>query len=188
MKPRSPVRAVDPRYVVARRVLLDALTTLAPHGPAVIVADAQAVYLRAGDADLTIAPYTTDGDLAIDPTLLDDEPQLARAMGEAGFSLGIEPGIWLAPAVVDGEDVTIPVDLIVPEHAAPPGGRRGARLGPHGNRAVCVEAVRMLDTLFGRAGRVGVQMASRALRLAVPESEVETLCVVYTQELLRIVR
>ena len=30
----------------------------------------------------------------------------------------------------------IPVDLIVPEGFAPPGGRRGARLGPHGNKAV----------------------------------------------------
>jgi hypothetical protein len=29
----------------------------------------------------------------------------------------------------------IPVDLIVPDGAAPPGGTRGARLGPHGKRA-----------------------------------------------------
>lgn len=36
----------DPRYVAARRVLLDALDALAPHRPAVIVAGAQAVYLQ----------------------------------------------------------------------------------------------------------------------------------------------
>ena len=46
-----------------------------------------------------------------------------------------EPGIWLATATIDGEELTIPIDLIVPEGVAPPGGRRGARLGPHGNRA-----------------------------------------------------
>ena len=46
-----------------------------------------------------------------------------------------EPGIWLATTTVDGKELTIPIDLIVPEGVAPPGGRRGARLGPHGNRA-----------------------------------------------------
>jgi hypothetical protein len=35
----------------------------------------------------------------------------------------------------DGDELVIPVDLIVPEGAASGGGRRGARLGPHGNRA-----------------------------------------------------
>ena len=46
-----------------------------------------------------------------------------------------EPGIWLATAIVGGDELTIPVDLIVPEGAATGGGRRGARLGPHGDRA-----------------------------------------------------
>jgi hypothetical protein len=36
---------IDARYVAARRVLLDALTVLAPHGDAFILAAAQAVYL-----------------------------------------------------------------------------------------------------------------------------------------------
>src|SRR5664279_1845197 len=36
---------------------------------------------------------------------------------------------------VSGEQVVVPVDLIVPEAAATGGRRRGARLGPHGNRA-----------------------------------------------------
>ena len=39
----------DPRYVVARRVLLDALFALKPHGAAFIVVGAQAVYLDLGD-------------------------------------------------------------------------------------------------------------------------------------------
>ncbi len=57
----------EAEYVAARKVLLDALMALAPHGRAIIVAGAQAVYLRTGSADLAVAPFTTDGDLALDP-------------------------------------------------------------------------------------------------------------------------
>jgi hypothetical protein len=128
--------AVDPQYVAARRVLLDALEALSAHGQAVIVAGAQAVYLRTGEGEIGIAPYTTDGDLAIDPAILQAEPQLETAMRAAHFTRSLtEPGIWLATTTVDGEELTIPIDLIVPEGVAPPGGRRGARLGAHGNRA-----------------------------------------------------
>ena len=67
---------LDPRYIAARRVLLDALEQLAPHGAAVIVVGPQAIYLRTGLNDIAVAPYTTDGDLAIDPTLLGDDPPL----------------------------------------------------------------------------------------------------------------
>ena len=131
---------VDSRYVEARRVLLDALTALAPHGAAFIVAGAQAVYLHTGDADLAVAPFTTDADLALDPTRLDDEPQLEASMSAAGFHLlpvgdHVEPGVWVTPAEIEGVEVDVPVDLIVPEGAAAGGGRRGARLGPHGKRA-----------------------------------------------------
>jgi hypothetical protein len=131
---------VDPRYVEARRILLNALTALAPHGAAVIVAGAQAVYLQTGDADLAVAPYTTDADLALDPALLRDAPELEAAMSEAGFRLSqvgghVEPGIWVASARVGSAEMLIPVDLIVPEAAASGGGRRAARLGAHGRRA-----------------------------------------------------
>lgn len=131
----------DPRYVAARWVLLNALSALAPHGRAVIVAGAQAVYLRAGSAVLGVAPYTTDGDLALDPSGLADDPVLETAMRDAGFELAIgagghvEPGSWTMPVMVAGIPTTIPVDLIVPEAVAPEGGRRGARLGVHGRRA-----------------------------------------------------
>lgn len=130
----------DPRYVEARRILLDALVALAPHGAAVIVAGAQAVYLQTGEADVAVAPYTTDADLALDPAQLRDAPELEAAMSAAGFHLSrvgghAEPGIWIGAARVGGAEMLIPVDLIVPEGAAPGGGRRGARLGSHGARA-----------------------------------------------------
>lgn len=131
---------IDPEYVEARRVLLDALEALAPHAPALVIAGAQAVYLRVGDGDLAVAPYTTDADIAVDPESLAPDPTIEAAMNAAGFELSlqgghIEPGIWVAEAIINDQKLLIPVDLIVPEGFAPPGGRRGARLGPHGNKA-----------------------------------------------------
>lgn len=67
---------MDELYVVARRVLLDALEALGSHREAIVVVGAQAIYLRAGEADLMVAPYTTDGDLALDPDLLAEIPPL----------------------------------------------------------------------------------------------------------------
>jgi hypothetical protein len=172
---------LDPRYVEARRVLLDALEALAPHGKAFIVAGAQAVYLRTGNADIAIAPYTTDGDLALDPCLLGEDPELEAAMDGAGFHLSrvdghVEPGVWVAEATADGEEFLLPVDLIVPEGAATGGGRRGARLGVHGRRAarraLGLEAalvdhspmtVRALDPADGRAIEVEVAGAPALL-------------------------
>lgn len=135
----SPAQAMpdlDPLYIAARGVLLDALEALAPHRSAVIVVGAQAVYLRSGAGELGIAPYTTDGDLALDPRQLNDEPLLEAVMQAANFHRDLQqPGVWLATATVSGEEVSIPVDLIVPEGATEAIGRRGARLGRHGNRA-----------------------------------------------------
>ena len=61
-------------------------------------------------------------------------------MRAAGFELSlidghVEPGVWITTTTVDGNEVTVPVDLIVPDAAAAPGGRRGARLGVHGRHA-----------------------------------------------------
>lgn len=129
----EPVTA--PLYVAARRVLLDALEALAEHRSAVILAGAQAVYVRTGDAefDASVAPFTTDADLALDPRLLGPDPRLEQAMQAAGFSLGTEPGIWIASTTAGGQQVEVPVDLLVPASMA--GGRRAARLPDHGKNA-----------------------------------------------------
>jgi hypothetical protein len=42
-----------------------------------------------------------------------------------------------------------------------------------------VTALAYLDVLFGRRGRRGIEMASRALRTGMPEDRVEALCVGY---------
>ena len=278
----------DPRYVEARRVLLDALTALQPHARAVIVAGAQAVYLRTGDADIAVAPYTTDGDLALDPSFLSDDPELEAVMSSAGLVLlqnstgHAEPGTWVATVQINQQEVIVPVDLIVPQALAS-GGTRGARLGPHGRRAArlvpgieailvdhspmmigaldpsdsrslvvevagvaalliakahnihdrdasgkahrrddkdSADVVRIMQTtsptdvgttvaellthpvagasaeqgvdylgeLFGRRGRPGIVMATRALELGLPAAAVEMLCVSYMERLLAVCR
>jgi hypothetical protein len=128
-----------PEYVAARRVLLDALGALGEHRGAVVVAGAQAIYLRAGAAVLPLADLTTDADLALDPSLLSPAPDLEAMLKAGGFDHverggALEPGSWETDATVRGKAVKIPLDLIVPTATAE-GGRRSADLGPHGDRA-----------------------------------------------------
>lgn len=112
-------------YILARRVLLDALETLGAHRDSLVLVGAQALYLHTGEAELTVAPYTTDADLAVNPDTLADAPLLAAAMASGGFVAGADPGAWMK------DDVQ--VDLMVPEALAG-SGRRGAQLGVHGNK------------------------------------------------------
>lgn len=128
------MHGVVDEYAAARGTLLDALDALEPQREAFVLVGAQAVYLRLGEADIAIPAFTTDGDLAIDPSLLRDEPVIPEAMQAADFRLheerpGVkEPGIWELSA--GGPTV----DLLVPRSLRPIG-RRGARLGAHGNQA-----------------------------------------------------
>jgi hypothetical protein len=113
----------DFEYVEARRILLTALEALGDQRKAVVLVGAQALYLRAGPGDLRLAPFTSDGDLALNPDILADEPLLAKALLAAGFTLAVKPGTWAR----DG----VQIDLMVPTSFGGPG-RRSARLGPHG--------------------------------------------------------
>lgn len=127
--------ALDPEYVAARRVLLDALEGLQAHRQAIVLVGAQAIYLRVGTGDLAIAPFTTDGDLALNPNILEDEPILAEALRDAGFSLAVVPGTW--------SRADVQIDLLVPSSLSG-AGRRSARLGVHGTevarKAIGLEA------------------------------------------------
>ncbi len=118
--------APDPEYVLARRVLLDALDALGEHRGSLVLVGAQAVYFHTGAAQMAVAEHTTDADLALDPRLLQPHPLLAEVLGAAGFRPGKNPGTWLGASDVE-------VDLLVPDSLGG-GGRRGARLPPHGNQ------------------------------------------------------
>ena len=119
--------------VRARSALIDAVVALDEQRDAVIVIGAQAVYLRTGKMDVALAETTKDSDIALDPRALVDDPRVETAMRAAGFfpSAQGQPGSWVTPG-------GIPVDLMVPEALAGPGGpsMRGARLPPHDKRAM----------------------------------------------------
>lgn len=87
---------MDELYLVARRVLLDALEALGSHRDAVVVVGAQAIYLRVGEADLAVAAYTIDGDLGVEPTLLADTPALETLLESVNLARPTKPnvGIW----------------------------------------------------------------------------------------------
>lgn len=120
----------DQLYIEARRALLDALEALKPHLDSLIVVGAQAIYLHAGEADVAVAPYTKDGDVAVDPRNLGSDPALDAAMLAAGFTPGVQPGIWNRTGTL------AQVDLLVPDSLGGPGRHRGARIAGHGSRAV----------------------------------------------------
>jgi hypothetical protein len=128
----------EPIYRAAREVLLDALDALSEQLDAIVVVGAQAVYLRTGEADIAVAPYTTDADVVLDLNHLVDEPTLVELLTSADFKLSEKdprPGVWVTQKEVEGETEDLPVDVMVPTSLAPAGGRRGVRLGVHGNTA-----------------------------------------------------
>ena len=125
--------APEPQYALARRALLDALDALGAQRAAVILVGAQAIYLHTGEGDIAVAPFTTDGDLALVPELLRDEPRLAEALEAAGFVPTREIGIWAKHGWLDRDKILVTIDLLVPETLGGPG-RRAARLGAHGDR------------------------------------------------------
>lgn len=128
----------DELYVLARRVLLDALDALGTHRDAVVLVGAQAVYLRVGEAELAVAPYTTDGDLAIDPTVLAEIPPLEISLMDAGFfpKSRDSVGIWITKRQTSKRvDAEVAVDLLVPASLSTGSGRRASRLAGHDIRA-----------------------------------------------------
>jgi hypothetical protein len=134
----QPLNEVDELYVIARRVLLDALEALAPHRDAIVLVGAQAVYLRVGEADLAVAPFTTDGDLAIDPAVLAEIPPLEQALMAAGFLPKTKDsvGIWVTRrATSQSADTEVAIDLLVPASVSPGTGRRAANLSGHSARS-----------------------------------------------------
>ena len=137
---------MDELYVIARRVLLDALGALGEHRDATILVGAQAIYLHTGDADLGVAEYTTDADLALDPALLAEIPPLEQALESAAFHRSRNAvGIWKTRRRTSAAlEIDVQVDLLVPTTVSPGTGRRAARLQGH-----AINAARKVDGLEG---------------------------------------
>lgn len=116
---------------LARAGLLDALDALRAHLDAVVIVGAQAIYLHTGSAQVALAEYTTDGDVALDPELLSSDPLIEEAMAAAQFAPDPRQsaiGTWISPRGV-------PIDLIVPDAVAG-AGRRGVRVPPHDSKSM----------------------------------------------------
>lgn len=125
---------MDELYVLARRVLLDALLALGEYRDSIVLVGAQAIYLHVGEADLAVAPYTTDGDLALDPATLATAPPLEGVLRAADFQPKTRDsvGIWVTHRPTSLSAATeVAVDLLVPAAVSPGKGRRAARLPGH---------------------------------------------------------
>jgi hypothetical protein len=125
----------DPLHVAARHVLLDALEAVAAFRRSLIIVGAQAVYLRTEAASLDLPAFTTDGDIAIDPTSLPKTPPLEATLAEAGFTRATQPGSWTRSVTIDGRTIDVSVDFMVPEAVAPGSGRRSVELEGHDRHA-----------------------------------------------------
>lgn len=129
-------------YMAARRVLLDAADALAEQHEALILVGAQAVYLRAGDADIPVAVYTADADIGIDRMMLSADPKLQDAMHAAGFELRrsdrVQPGTWVRDVRVGEKVLAIPVDLLIPSRFSDRTShrRRSVSIPPHDKMSV----------------------------------------------------
>lgn len=126
----------DPLHVAARSVLLDALVAAATYRSSLIVVGAQAVYLRIDEArPLAVAGFTTDGDIVIDPALLPTTPPLEATLSGAGFVRTAHPGSWARTIAIDGRQIEVQIDFMVPEAVAPGRGRRSVALQGHDRHA-----------------------------------------------------
>jgi len=116
-----PESSIPREYVTARRVLLDCLQLLSAQSEALVLVGAQAIYLQTPVLDVGLPASTTDSDIAIDPDLLFENPDLAEVLESAGFRPHTSPGTWFSPEGV-------PIDLMVPSGALPASSRRTAPL------------------------------------------------------------
>ena len=128
---------MDELYVLARRVLLDALDALGAHRDAVVLVGAQAVYLRVGEADMAVAAFTSDGDLVIDPGRLAATPPIEATLRAAGFlpQAGDAVGSWVTQRKTAASiDIDVAIDLMVPQAVSTGPGRRSVQLPGHDPR------------------------------------------------------
>lgn len=117
---------VADEYKAARGVLLDALDAIEGHITSVILVGAQAVYAHTGRGSLSLAPYTTDSDLALRASVLEESPDLAVLLKAADFAEGRNPGSWLGRG-----DVVVDLMVVPHESNTTKPGARAAKLPGH---------------------------------------------------------
>src|SRR5579862_8613207 len=99
---RTPGNEIDSGYIIARTILLDALSALAHYGPkTVIVVGAQAIYLRCeGEDGIPVAPFTLDSDLVVDLKSKTSKRPIREYLESLGYeSRDEQPGLYQAPGL-----------------------------------------------------------------------------------------
>jgi hypothetical protein len=187
---------VDELYVIARRVLLDALDALGEHKGATILVGAQAIYLHTGDADLGIAEYTTDADLAFDPDLLAEIPPLDPRVVRAKVA---GPGALLVAKMFkiherrgsarandkDALDVLRVLQGVSTEDLAR---RLKSILADERSATTGARALELFTELFGNRGGEGAAMAARAAQPVMDADQVRVTCEALAGDLLEVLK
>jgi len=133
MSKLQPDVTADVVLAASRSVLLDALRTLSAHNDGMTIVGAQAIYLRAGGIDLGVAPTTSDADFVLHPDLVAHPPEISTLLREAEYQLVDEgqPGLWSRLVSMGGGDLTVGVDLLVPDAVGGAKKSRSAKVPPH---------------------------------------------------------
>lgn len=168
---------MDELYVVARRVLLDALEALGAHRDAVVLVGAQAIYLRVGEDDLLLTALSSDDARAFELRVAGPAALLVAKLHKIQERTGTR-----RESDKDALDVLRLLRGTSTEELA----GRYTRLRADSRSAnVAEEAVNMLRRLFAERRGIGVAMTLRATeRLADPQ-EIAASCVALAGDLLR---
>lgn len=148
---RHPDALVHPSLAASRLTLCKVLDALGDHYEAITIVGAHAVHERTRGLSVE-STSTKDGDLAVTPGLVVDEPLIEQAMRDSGFrplmEIAVEhpeghpgrrwqgrPGLW-GTSITDTGTPVDEVDLMVPESLAGKGRRSVKALAEHGKQAV----------------------------------------------------
>lgn len=82
-----------------------------------------------------MAPFTTDGDIVIDPSALPTAPALDSTLENAGFIRSEQPASWTTSLVIGERRIDVDVDFLVPDAVAGGSGKRSVQLEGHDRMA-----------------------------------------------------
>lgn len=134
----GPDDSIHPSLVETRINLLSTLSLLGEHRDAITLIGSHAVHERTKTLAGVDSTTTKDGDLAITPELVSDNPSIESLMRSAGFELkaSSRPGQWFRGLDKDGNQ-TNSIDLLSPNAMAGRGRRSVGNLADvHGTIAV----------------------------------------------------
>ena len=87
---------ISPSELTVHTALRYILELLEAQRAGLVLVGAQAIYLHAPAEQAHLYTYTLDGDLALDPDLLTESPDIGRVLVDAGYTEGQNPEIGRA--------------------------------------------------------------------------------------------